>query len=804
MQIKLFSFVFISIISFNAFAQKQKKRLNAKRTPTHLKIDGFLNEPIWDIAENASEFIQFEPLNGSNSNFKTEVSVVYNDYAIYIGARLYDKSADSIMKQLSSRDEIGQSDFFGLTIDPFKDGLTGYTFIITPVNVQFDARQSDWEDTSWDAVWVSATSINNEGWVAEIEIPYSELRFPKKDIQEWGINFVRNVQRTREKSFWNFVDAKVGGYLKQAGELNGISAIIPPIRLSITPYVSGYILNQTESNNLDYSIKGGLDLKYGINESYTLDMMLIPDFGQVESDDKVLNISAFETYYDEKRPFFTEGTELFDKGEIFYSRRIGSVKSERQNTDFKLYENEEITSNTNETSIINATKITGRGKNGLGIGILNGMGALSEITIRDTITGKERKKISQPFTNYNVLVFDKSLKNNSYISLTNANYLQPQFNYQSNVSATHMHFETQDGNYAFEGIVGLSYINDTNQLDSTGIKYELGFEKISGNFRFEVQQSLATKTYNQNDMGFLPKTDELETEASIAYNIYNPFWRMLRWYNRIDISQYSLFSTKKYIGTELSFNSFTTFKNYLSVSIHAEGTIGEYHDYYEPRIINRVYIWPGYYALGTYISPDYRKKFVVDTEFGFWRSYDKIHKGMWMSLQPILRINDHLNLNMRAHFSPEKTIGYVDNTDNNDSIFFGFRNDKTLTSSLNINYNFNAEMALSFRARHYWRTINYIDFYTLNVNGSLTQTNDYQTEDNNSNFFNIDLVYTWRFAPGSELSLVWKNSIENSNSEAVFNYYRNMSDLLNFDKQNSVSIRVLYYIDYFKIKQKLK
>jgi hypothetical protein len=401
-----------------------KKQVHALKTQAEINIDGLLDETSWKDANTADHFIQYEPNNGSASNYKTEVHFLCTDYAIYVGAQMYDSKPDSIMKQLSRRDELGQTDFFGISIDPFNDAQTGYTFIVSSGNIQYDARQSDNEDSSWDAVWESAVRINEQGWVAEMEIPYSALRFPNKVDQIWGLNIVRNMQRSREKSFWNPVDAMVDGYLKQAGTLLGIHEIEPPIRLSLTPYVSGYVFKNSESSGFDYSLHGGMDLKYGINESYTLDMMLIPDFGQVESDNKEFNISAFETYYEEKRPFFTEGTELFNKGEIFYSRRIGSVKDNYKEMDMNLQTHEEISINPSETDLINVSKISGKGKKGFSLGLLNGMAKAAYATITDTISGTTRKIQTQPFTNYNVLVFDQSLKNNSYVSLTNTNYLQ--------------------------------------------------------------------------------------------------------------------------------------------------------------------------------------------------------------------------------------------------------------------------------------------------------------------------------------------------------------------------------------------
>lgn len=792
--------LFVSILGL---AQQNKKEIVAVKTNTEILIDGTLTEDAWKKASIANDFFQFEPKNGEPSKFRTEVRFLYTDYAIYLGAKMYDPVPDSIMKQLSRRDEIGQSDFFGISLDPFNDGLTGYTFIVSSGNIQFDARQSDNEDSSWDAVWKSEVSLTNDGWIAEMEIPYSALRFPKKDVQTWGLNIVRNNQRAREKSFWNLVDAKVDGYLKQSGILIGIQNIEPPIRLSITPYVSSYIIQSSDQTGFDYSLRGGMDLKYGINESYTLDMMLIPDFGQVESDNKEFNISAFETYYEEKRPFFTEGTELFSKGEIFYSRRIGSVKENYLDLDNKLAANEEATINPTEADLINVTKISGKGKNGLGIGLLNGMAKPVYATIKDTITGQEREIRTQPFTNYNVMVFDQSLKNNSYISLTNTNYLQPASNYVGNVTSTEMHFENKKGNYAFSGIVGMSYLDGLDKNQYTGGAYLVNFEKIKGNFRFELEHGLMGKNFDNNDLGYIEKTDYMESKADVAYNIYQPFWKILKTYNSLEFNQTTLVSQKEKMGNSIEFSTFTTFKNYLSINIDGEYVIGDYNDFYEARTDNRVFVRPGIFVIGGFISPDYRKKFVVDIKGGYWTAHNENINGYWLGVMPIIRFSDKFNLNAGVNFSLDHNDeGFVDKTDDDAIIYMAQRDVRTLINSLNINFIFNSKMALSAKIRHYWRMINYNRFFTLDLDGELIPENSFTTADVNSNFFNIDLVYTWRFAPGSELSLVWKNAIANENDNPVYNYLTNFKDMLDEGNQNSVSLRMVYYLDYLQLKKK--
>lgn len=791
-------FLILTLLLQGQIIRKETVAVAVQNKPT---IDGILDEPFWMQAVAAEDFIQYEPNNGLPSNYKTQVRVVYSNYAIYIGALMFDPAPDSIMKQMSRRDELGQTDYFGISIDPFNDGLTGYTFVVSSGNIQFDARQSQKEDPSWDAVWRSEVTINSDGWIAEIEIPYSALRFPKKPVQLWGINMARNVQRTREKSFWNYVDAKIDGFLKQAGQLRGIENIEPPLRLSLTPYIAGYVQKNQDINSFDYSLRGGLDLKYGINESYTLDMMLIPDFGQVESDNKEFNISAFETYYEEKRPFFTEGTELFNKGEVFYSRRIGSVKDYYRN-NFEVNPNEIVTVNPQETDLINVTKISGKGNNGLGIGLLNGMAGATYATLKDTINGSSRKVQTQPFTNYNVLVFDQSLKNNSFVSLTNTNYLQTATKYVSNVSSTHMRFENKKGTYALEGIAGLSYLNGLTQHRATGGSYALNLEKIQGNFRFELENSLIGKSFNANDLGYVEKTDIMETKAEIAYNIYTPFWRMLKWYNKLEYKRTSLFSLNQKMGNAIEFSSFTAFRNYLSVKIDAEFNIGAYNDFYEARTNGRVFVRPPVYWVGAFLSPDYRKKFVLDVKGGYWSAYNENINGFWLGVMPIIRLSDRFNLNGGINFNLDHNDeGFVAKTVNSDTIYMAQRNVRTLINYAAANFIFNSKMALSLKIRHYWRLINYSRFYTLNYAGELKPEATYSTNDVNSNFFNIDLVYTWRFAPGSEMGIVWKNALAHEDDFSVFNYKRNLSRLFEQGTQNSVSVRVVYYLDYLQVKK---
>jgi len=315
-------FFILSVVS----AQQTSKTLEALRASKSPHIDGVLDEDFWKNAEDAKDFVMFQPGEGDKEreNKKTIVKVAYDNEAIYFAAVLYDDEPEKIPMQFGGRDEIRNVDFFLIGINPFNDGQNDYEFLVMSTGAQADARISDGrEDWSWNAVWENAVTVNEDNWTIEIKIPYSALRFANTPVQTWGINFHRRINSLNEQYVWNYIDKKFGSYTQYSGSLTGLKDIKPPTRLSFYPYASSNYF--VEGDDKEFNMNFGLDLKYGINESFTLDVTLIPDFGQTAFDDQVLNLGPFEQMYQEKRAFFTEGTELFDKGRLFYSRRIGNA-----------------------------------------------------------------------------------------------------------------------------------------------------------------------------------------------------------------------------------------------------------------------------------------------------------------------------------------------------------------------------------------------------------------------------------------------------------------------------------------------
>lgn len=827
-------FLFVLCIwGIKSFALNNEKRtIDIVKVNHAPKIDGILNDDVWSKAAVAKDFFQYEPYNGKKPSLPTEVKIIYDNQAIYFGAIMYDNSPDSIIADLGNRDEFGRmnSDLFSVFIGTFNDGVNAVEFMVSASGVQSDGKHNgNHGDANWDAVWQSKVSITDEGWIAEIRIPYSALRFSKEEIQTWGVHFFRQIRRYREWDTWNFIDVNIQGKINQMGEMSGVKNIQPPLRLSVTPYVSAYLENDADGNTWNKDLNAGMDLKWGINQSFTLDMILIPDFGQVQSDDEVLNLSPYEVRYGEKRAFFTEGTELFNKANIFYSRRIGSTPKNSSEAYDNINENEEVINNPAETQLINATKISGRTNNGLGIGFLNAMTGAAEATIQeeliDDIIGGDTSYIynkryfqTQGFTNYNMLVLDQTLKNNSYISFANTNVLHTEENYTANVTGGELKLMNKENSYQIfgNGAISQIYTND----NSFGHKYYLQLAKTKGNFLFELAHNTESDDYDPNDMGYIQQNNESTWRVELDYNINKPFWKVLNWRNEFSARYQSLYKPRLYSDFEFNFRTSTTLaKSYLHLGMRMEIKPFDRYDYFEPRE-------EGYYTSDStykrwkyrlprivngnfWLSSDYRKMLAVDFNFGAWESLNDDQYGWWTSIGPRVRFNDkwlftyRLSLNRRMN-----TYGYVNSFEENDQtiIHFGKRDQTTITNMVNTSYIFNNKMSLSLRARHYWSRVEYSDYFELLKDGSMSDAIDYNTygsdENYNYNAFTVDMKYLWRFMPGSELAIVWKNAIYTGESTLVNNFWDNFDNTINSSQINSISLKLLVYLDYQYLNKK--
>lgn len=789
-------------LGLHSHAQPVKKCLKACRADAPMVIDGKLDEPQWACAEKATDFIQLTPHPGEQASQKSEVSIFYDDNAIYVGAMLYDSSPDSILKQLTARDnfEYNNTDAFGVSFDTYGDKQNGFAFVVTAAGVQADAKiKFDGFDYSWNAAWYSKVIINKQGWCVEMKIPYSALRFPKNTVQNWNANFTRTIRRIREKSYWNTIQPGVSNFFSQAGELHDVHDIVSPVRLAFLPYLSGY--GQSYDGKISQTVNGGLDIKYGINESFTLDLTLVPDFGQTLYDNKVLNLSPIEVRYDERRYFFTEGVDLFNKNDLFYSRRVGGTPVNYSKVSGSIDSTETIVQNPVTTRLYNATKISGRTNKKLGIGFFNAVSAPASATVRDTVDGAERKIETSPLTNYNVIVLDQAFKNNAYISFINTNVLRKENSYNANVSALLFRFTDKHNKFGVSGSADVSDII-SNKSD-VGYRSFLSVGKIRGNYQASLFSQVISDRFNPNDLGYLGRNNFYYYALNQSYSIFKPFWIINNASNSFNISYNKIFNPDVFYSFNMSGSHGVTFRNFLSSGIYWEARPTKTNDYFEPRTPGRMYLYPAYFKGGWYASSDYRKKFALDLEYSHNWFAETGRRTWYINISPRYRFSDKFAMVYNIDYEHRNNdVGYVNKVA--DSIYLGTRTVSTFTNSLYAAYIFNNHMSLTLDARHYWSQAKYAKYSLLNQNGTLSESNYNRDHNINFNSFNIYTSFVWQFKPGSEMSIVYQNSIYSSSSDITSSYFNNLDHTLMAPQSNSLSIKVIYFLDYLTLKNSLK
>ena len=791
---------------FFALGYGQKKTLQTKFISEKIILDGKLNEAIWQSVPIATDFVMFQPDNGKKveDNKRTEVRVLYDNEAIYIGALLYDNEPHKILKEINKRDDFGTADFFGVFVNGYNDGQQNFQFFVNAADGQADclATDSNGEDYSWDAVWDSKTVLTDFGWVVEMKIPYAALRFSSETKQTWGVNFFREIRRDRAKYSWNFIDSKIGTFTQQNGIVEGIENIKTPTRLFFLPYASFYTYANADRKTYG-ELKGGLDIKYGINDAFTLDAMLIPDFGQTKYDDRILNLSPFEQQFNENRAFFTEGTDLFSKGNLFYSRRIGGPPSLHP----KKEKNEQLIDNPASVDLYNATKISGRTKGGLGIGFLNAVTQKTYATIKNNDTQESRRVLVEPLTNYNVLVFDQRFHKNSSVTLTNTNVTRNGSFRDGNVSALVWDLNTTKNTYNVSGNFEYSTINEL-QSKKDGINTTLNFAETSGKYRYNVGTNVVTKDFDSNDLGINFETNYYAFYGNTSYRILNPTKIFNSFNTNINIYTQFQKETGKVQADEinLNINSSTKKNHYIGFGMNYRPV--ETYNYYEPRSDSRFSIDPTRLGGWFSISTNYNNKFAFDINpsIAILNESKRISYGFYLS--PRYRFNDHLSLNYEFNFFRQNNNkGYVDSSDNNDAlpaetILYANRNAINYTNSLNGKYSLNSKMNFDLSARYYWSYTENKNFLKLENNGRLSDYNGY-TENKNQDLttWNLDISYNWWFAPGSQLTLLYRSNAAKYDNLINKDFGNNYTSLLNNkDLSHVLSISVKYFIDYNQVK----
>ncbi|MGI9544371.1 MAG: DUF5916 domain-containing protein, partial [Cyclobacteriaceae bacterium] len=728
-------------------SKQEKKIYHTKRINPHPpEIDGKLNDPAWETVEWGGDFSQWQPDAGKAPTEQTAFKILYDDKNIYIAYRCFDKEPDKIVRRMSRRDGF-EGDWVEINIDSYFDHLTAFSFSLCASGVIGDEAVSNngnnW-DESWDPIWYAKTAIDDQGWTGEARIPLSQLRYSNKDKQVWGIQLTRRFFRKEERSTWAPVPANSPGWVHLFGELHGIEGIKPQKQVEIAPYIVAQVESaEQEAGNPfatgdDQRINAGVDGKIGLSGNLTLDFTINPDFGQVEADPSQVNLSAFEVFFQERRPFFIEGRNILDyrlnrsawggsfsRDNLFYSRRIGRRPHLYPDTKDGEYVDQPV-----NTSILGAFKLTGKTKKGLSIGFLESVTDTEKATI--DLEGNRRKEIVEPLTKYFVGRVQQDFnKGNTQIggmiTATNRNLENSTLEaglhksaYSGGVDFIH---NWKDRTYYVQGNFSMSQVNgSTEALLSTQTSSERFFQRPDashvkvdstrtslsgtggmlkfgrngeGKIKFESGMTWRSPGLELNDVGFMRQGDLINQWTWIGYRILEPkgIFRRLG----LNVNE---FVDWNFEGVNTSrganFNGFSQLKNYWSfgtgITVRSERIFTS--DLRGGPSFKR----PGGFATWIWLDSDDRKKLRFNANAEIWRSNDNGNEENFLRTSISYQPTNALSISLRPSISYNKDeLQYVTTTELGDQARYILATIDQNNASVSIRVNYSIAPNLSIQ-----------------------------------------------------------------------------------------------------------
>ena len=789
---------------FTSFGQTaEKRRLEVPELrEVNITINGVLDEAEWDQSAQISELNQYFPEPASPAEgIESDVRIFYTQEGIYFAGTLKDHRTP-ILSQLTPRDRVNaNTDWIHLIVNPFNDGANDFNFYLSAAGVQGDSRQTsdNDEDGSWNAVWWSAVVKEEHIWSFEIYIPYQVLRIPQGDAgaqpSPWGFNIKRSIRSDRTMYSWNPIDRNFRNESLQSGLLTGINVIDPPVRVSLRPNITGG-LQKSGDSDWRRTRAGGADIKIGLNKSFTLDMTLLPDFSQVAFDEQFVNFEAFEQQFDENRQFFTEGVNLFNKADLFYSRRIGGNPKNFTNANLNDL------SNTTQsfTRMLNATKLTGTTDNNLSVGFLNAITAPNFIKGTDSL-GNAVEILTEPLTNYNVTAVDQRFGGNSSIGWINTNVTRKNSEgsaRDANVSAITANLNFWENSHYFNGAFARSSIYDTDD-NYAGLAGAWDMGKQTGAWRWDHSLELLSNTFDPNDLGFQARGNKFHQRFRVSHNLLAPNEYFLRRRHRVGIQYNRLFEGGDFERFHIEYSFYGLTKSFIAFGYNIE-TRPEEFDFYDARVWGRYRVNPASFWHNAWLSTDFRKPLAFELRGGQWWWADWGARGRYGEAEIIGRINDQFNLRGEFEIGNNHQIGWAQ-TINADSIGMALRHRRNFEQTLRGQYLFGPNSYLTLDLRHSWNRIDNENIFHLNRDGSLKPSDAYSDPTLRINFFNVDLKYVLWFAPGRELNLLYRASLANSDDATNLGYLQNIQSLSSLPADNFFSLRLVYFLDYAQIKK---
>jgi hypothetical protein len=745
----------------NVYGQNNQRRSYTalKTDGQHIVIDGKLDEEEWANALWQNNFTQFRPSEGEPPLQQTEFAILYDENNVYVGIKAFDTDPDSIVQRLSRRDE-PDGDLIGIQFDTFNDQRTAFAFITTAAGVKFDfviSNDGEREDPTWDPIWWVKTSLDEKGWYAEMRIPFSQLRFENKTNGGWGLQVGRIIFRNQEMSVWQPADRKQNAWVSQFGRLHGIENIAPKKNLDILPYLVGRTErfekepeNPFRAKGKSNNINAGIDAKIGVTNNLTLDLTMNPDFGQVEADPSQVNLTTYETFFREQRPFFIEGKnilsfplmfgdgDLSDEG-LFYTRRIG-----RRPHFYPQAGSGEFLDMPDFVRIIGAAKLTGKTKNGWSVGFLESVTAREYADLRNN--GSERSVEVEPLTNFTIGRLQKDFnEGNTMIggmfTAVNRNLRSEDLEFLHKSAYTggldFVH-KWNNKNWEFNTSLYFSNITGTTDaiirtqrswshlfqrpdashltLDSTrtslsGHGGKIVFGKLGGNLKFINAVAWKSPGLELNDAGYMRQADNIFQVFWIGYRIFKPF-SIFRDFNG-NFNQWTEWNfAGKLLNPGANINLHTNLKNYwdLHWGINVNGRTIRISELRGGPALKTPGTWNTWWGFGS----NNQKMFTIGGQGTIMRSFENHYREMDnIRLNLGYRPMKTLRISLNPGFSNYRTsLQYVSSISDNgvSRYIFGSLNQKTISASLRINFNLTPELSLQYWGQPFISTGNYSDF----------------------------------------------------------------------------------------------
>jgi len=773
------------------------KTATAVRAAGNINLDGDPTEPDWQNPPEITGFRQFEPNEGEACTQKTVVKILYDDEAIYFGCWCYDSEPDKISAILTRRDRWSQSDFISIRIDSHHDHQTAYYFNVNAAGVQRDILLFDNSnaDESWDAVWEANAKVHDWGWTSEFKIPYSALRFVESDSYTWGLQIARYIGRRQEDARWQFTPRSETRGVARYGHLVGLLGIEPPGRVEVMPYLVGTGIYEPETDGNPDGRKAvsdiGLDFKYGLSSAFTLDATINPDFGQVESDETILNLTAYETYYPEKRPFFLEGIDLFRSPYFyqFYSRRIGRAPSGEIDSASFYYDYPR------NTGILGAFKLTGKTTGGTAMGILNATTGEEKAEYAIEGDAAHHKGTVEPLANYSVVRIKQDIFNKSYVGglFTAVNQKDEIDSYSA---STDWGLYLPDDRYKWNGTV----IGTRNGPGTNGLAFMTEIMKEGGkNIVGNVMMDYYDEKVDWNRLGYIDITGYWGSSTWIQFrsnkeigviNFANVNFN--RWYNEyLDGLRYTS-------GGNVNFN--LRFKD----NSWMYGGVSQNDDRYEKRETRGNGHWLMPYGMGYWIGGYTNESKPLSFSMYHENYHSRDGWGNYYEVGPIIRPRANMEFQLFLSYENNQDQLYWVGSGEDDAAVFRRLNQEEFDITLRSIYTFTRNLTLQWYSQLFFSAGKYGDYYrmvdpeTLEEVDPSTYSVSLSRNDFNYKALNINLILRWEFRPGSTLYLVWTQARDrydsgNSGYDYGFRFSRDFDDMFAMPQTNTFLAKVNYW-----------